>query len=206
MSISRRAALALGATLALPSIARAQSFKGKTLTVASWQDYGADDPATLKMFEAMTGATMTRTSILPQMTIFWRCCARAGRQDRRGAAQPRIRSTGRAAGSVPSDRHEQDHLMGRARAALQRRSLDPPGWRGLCGAMGAGGDLALRQPECPAHADKLGPCSGTRRTRPRRVLRRSQHAVMTAALYLGETRRSRIWRKSARLCSTSRPM
>jgi spermidine/putrescine transport system substrate-binding protein len=62
MSISRRAVLAAGALLALPSIARAESstqaFKGKTLTVASWQDYGADDPATLKMFEDMTGATV----------------------------------------------------------------------------------------------------------------------------------------------------
>jgi spermidine/putrescine transport system substrate-binding protein len=56
MSISRRAVLAAGALFALPSIARAQSFKGKTLTVASWQDYGADDPATVKMFETMTGA------------------------------------------------------------------------------------------------------------------------------------------------------
>jgi spermidine/putrescine-binding protein len=58
MSISRRAVLAAGAVLALPSLARAQSFKGKTLTVASWQDYGSDDPATLKMFEDMTGATI----------------------------------------------------------------------------------------------------------------------------------------------------
>jgi spermidine/putrescine-binding protein len=58
MSISRRAVLAAGAVLALPALARAQSFKGKTLTVASWQDYGADDPATLKMFEDMTGATI----------------------------------------------------------------------------------------------------------------------------------------------------
>jgi spermidine/putrescine transport system substrate-binding protein len=58
MQISRRAVLAAGATLALPAFARAQSFTGKTLTVASWQDYGADDPATLKMFEGMTGATV----------------------------------------------------------------------------------------------------------------------------------------------------
>jgi spermidine/putrescine-binding protein len=61
MTLSRRSLLAAGAAfMALPAIARAQSqaFKGQTLTVASWQDYGADDPATLKMFETMTGATI----------------------------------------------------------------------------------------------------------------------------------------------------
>ncbi|MBW4022687.1 MAG: extracellular solute-binding protein [Proteobacteria bacterium] len=63
MSISRRAVLAAGASLALPAVARAQSsgaqaFKGQTITVASWQNYGADDAATLKMFKDMTGATV----------------------------------------------------------------------------------------------------------------------------------------------------
>jgi spermidine/putrescine transport system substrate-binding protein len=59
MTLSRRSLLAAGAAFAaLPAVARAQSFKGQTLTVASWQDYGADDPATLKMFETMTGATV----------------------------------------------------------------------------------------------------------------------------------------------------
>jgi spermidine/putrescine-binding protein len=64
MTLSRRSLLAAGAgagagaALALPAIARAQAFKGQTLVVASWQDYGADDPATLKMFEDMTGATI----------------------------------------------------------------------------------------------------------------------------------------------------
>lgn len=35
-----------------------QQFKGQTLTVASWQSYGADDPWALKEFEAQTGATV----------------------------------------------------------------------------------------------------------------------------------------------------
>ena len=56
MSMTRRSLLAAGAAMALPSLARAQTFKGKTLTVASWQNYGADDPDTIKMFEDMTGA------------------------------------------------------------------------------------------------------------------------------------------------------
>jgi spermidine/putrescine transport system substrate-binding protein len=60
MWISRRSVVAACALMALPPIARAQAapFKGQTLVVASWQDYGADDPATLKMFEDMTGATV----------------------------------------------------------------------------------------------------------------------------------------------------
>jgi spermidine/putrescine-binding protein len=64
MTLSRRSLLAAGAgagaVLALPGIGRAQAqaFKGQTLVVASWQDYGSDDPATLKMFEDMTGATI----------------------------------------------------------------------------------------------------------------------------------------------------
>ena len=60
MLMSRRSILAAGALMAMPGLARAQTgaFKGKTLTVASWQNYGADDPATLKMFTDMTGATV----------------------------------------------------------------------------------------------------------------------------------------------------
>ncbi|GAB0114802.1 ABC transporter substrate-binding protein [Acidisoma sp. C75] len=60
MAIARRSLLAAGAALALPAAARAApaSFQGQTLTVASWQNYGADDPATIKMFEGMTGATV----------------------------------------------------------------------------------------------------------------------------------------------------
>jgi len=58
MSLTRRSLIAAGAVMALPGLARAQAgtFKGKTLTVAAWQNYGADDPATIKMFEDMTGA------------------------------------------------------------------------------------------------------------------------------------------------------
>ena len=48
--------------LAAPALARAQAaapaFAGQTLVVASWQHYGADDPATLAAFEQMTGATV----------------------------------------------------------------------------------------------------------------------------------------------------
>ena len=60
MLMTRRSILAAGALIATPGLARAQTgaFKGKTLTVASWQNYGADDPATLKMFTDMTGATV----------------------------------------------------------------------------------------------------------------------------------------------------
>jgi len=60
MLMTRRSILAAGALLAAPGFARAQTgaFKGKTLTVASWQNYGADDPATLKMFTDMTGAAV----------------------------------------------------------------------------------------------------------------------------------------------------
>ncbi|MCB8882036.1 extracellular solute-binding protein [Acidisoma cellulosilytica] len=60
MSFTRRSVLAAGALMALPGIARAQTaaFKGQALTVASWQNYGADDAATIKMFEDMTGATV----------------------------------------------------------------------------------------------------------------------------------------------------
>ncbi len=60
MLMTRRSLLAAGALMATPGLARAQTgaFKGKTLTVASWQNYGADDPATLKMFTDMTGATV----------------------------------------------------------------------------------------------------------------------------------------------------
>ena len=60
MLMTCRSILAAGALMATPGLARAQTgaFKGKTLTVASWQNYGADDPATLKMFTDMTGATV----------------------------------------------------------------------------------------------------------------------------------------------------
>lgn len=60
MPITRRSVLAASALMALPSIARAATpaFKGQALTVASWQNYGSDDAATLKMFEDMTGATV----------------------------------------------------------------------------------------------------------------------------------------------------
>jgi spermidine/putrescine-binding protein len=60
MPITRRSVLAASALMALPSIARAAApaFKGQVLTVASWQNYGADDAATIKMFEDMTGATI----------------------------------------------------------------------------------------------------------------------------------------------------
>jgi spermidine/putrescine transport system substrate-binding protein len=59
----RRFAQILGAgLLAVPTIARSQgtspSFKGQTLVVASWQNYGADDAGTLKQFEQLTGATV----------------------------------------------------------------------------------------------------------------------------------------------------
>ncbi|GAB0118007.1 ABC transporter substrate-binding protein [Acidisoma sp. 7E03] len=60
MSITRRSVLAASAFAALPAFARAASpaFTGQTLTVASWQNYGSDDPATIKMFQDMTGATV----------------------------------------------------------------------------------------------------------------------------------------------------
>jgi len=60
MLMTRRSMLAAGALIAAPRFAWAQTraFAGKTLTVASWQNYGADDPATLKMFADMTGATV----------------------------------------------------------------------------------------------------------------------------------------------------
>jgi spermidine/putrescine-binding protein len=60
MLMTRRSILAASALMAMPGFARAQTgaFTGKTLTVASWQNYGADDPATLKMFTDMTGATV----------------------------------------------------------------------------------------------------------------------------------------------------
>lgn len=60
MFITRRSILTAGAALGLPAYARAATpaFKGQTLTVASWQNYGANDPATIRMFETMTGATV----------------------------------------------------------------------------------------------------------------------------------------------------
>ncbi|HTW26443.1 MAG TPA: extracellular solute-binding protein [Acetobacteraceae bacterium] len=61
MMLSRRSLLASAAALTLPAIARAQgaaAFKGQTLTIASWQNYGADDPGTLQMFEQQTGASV----------------------------------------------------------------------------------------------------------------------------------------------------
>ena len=62
MLLPRRSLLAAttGAILTAPRLARSQTapgkFKGQTLLVASWQNYGADDPASLRRFEAMTGA------------------------------------------------------------------------------------------------------------------------------------------------------
>lgn len=62
MPLPRRSFLAanIGLALAAPGIARAaaKKFAGQTLLVASWQNYGADDPARLKDFEAMTGANV----------------------------------------------------------------------------------------------------------------------------------------------------
>ncbi len=62
MSLSRRSLLGTSALLAAPSIAKAQTpsatFKGQTLVVVSWQNYGADDPATRKKFEDMTGGNV----------------------------------------------------------------------------------------------------------------------------------------------------
>ncbi len=62
MTLPRRSLLAAGTALALPAITRAQpatpAFKGQSLVVASWQHYGADDPATLQMFTEQTGATV----------------------------------------------------------------------------------------------------------------------------------------------------
>lgn len=59
--LSRRSLLAAPMLAALPGVAHAQAggaFKGQTLTVVSWQDYGADDPGTTKIFEAVTGAAV----------------------------------------------------------------------------------------------------------------------------------------------------
>ncbi len=62
MMLSRRSFVVTSALAATPAAARAQSasanFKGQTLTVVSWQNYGADDPGTLQTFEQMTGATV----------------------------------------------------------------------------------------------------------------------------------------------------
>lgn len=66
MLLRRRSFLAatMGAAL-VPRFARAAGsgkFEGQTLVVASWQNYGADDPASLKHFEAMTGAKVKNVS------------------------------------------------------------------------------------------------------------------------------------------------
>ena len=67
MLLPRRSFLAanIGLALGAPSLARAASaakFEGQTLLVASWQNYGADDPASLRHFEAMTGAKVKNVS------------------------------------------------------------------------------------------------------------------------------------------------
>ena len=115
MPITRRSVLAAGAVMALPRLARAQTgaFKGKTLTVASWQDYGADDPATLKMFEDMTGATVKDVVFHLGGRSSGDAARRRHRQDRRGAAQPRICEARRAAVAAPADRHGQGHVLER---------------------------------------------------------------------------------------------
>ncbi len=60
--LPRRSLLTASAMLALPAIARSQetapAFKGQSLVVASWQNYGSDDPATLRLFTEQTGATV----------------------------------------------------------------------------------------------------------------------------------------------------
>jgi spermidine/putrescine transport system substrate-binding protein len=64
--ISRRSLLVAGALVGIPEIFRAQSALGqsdnKTITVASWQHYGADDPGTLELFKQMTSATVKNVS------------------------------------------------------------------------------------------------------------------------------------------------
>ena len=170
MLMTRRSILTAGALMATPGLARAQTgaFKGKTLTVASWQNYGADDPATLQdvhRYDRRDGEE--RVLHLRGRPVADAAPGRRG-PDRRVPPEPPVRAARRAAIAFRSGRHRQGHDLEGSRTPFRRRSFDPAGRQGLCDALGAGRDVARRQSDRFSHRlQRAGRCSGSPRARAR---------------------------------------
>ncbi len=181
--------LAAGALMALPAIARAQTaaFKGQTLTVASWQNYGADDPATLKMFEDMTGATVKNVYFTSEDDLLE--MLREGGIGKIDVALPNLEYV--QPGAQQSLLHPIDTAKVTTWGALEPRFSGDPSIR-LNGDVYAvpwvqGATSLAVNPPMSIPRRRAGPCSGIRRTRARSASSMiPTTAVMTAALYLGE--------------------
>ena len=207
MLMTRRSILAAGALMATSGLARAQTgaFKGKTLTVASWQNYGADDPATLKMFTDMTGATVKNVFFTSEDGLLQ--MLRQGGVGQIDACLPNLQYV------LPGAQQSLFAPIDTAKVTtwkdLEPRFADDPSIR-LDGKV-------MRRPGCRGRhrspsirplfppRQRAGRCSGTPRARARSVLRRSDHRDHdSGALSRRRSAEAGPRESPGRRCSTSR--